>query len=140
VGFIRGLDSKARRRLAFAAQSEDARERDVLVRGAEGHAQAILRERTHWADSLALLLQAGAAATPREPARAQSLLESAEAGFTRGDMALYATAARRRRGELMGGEAGRDLVAAADTWMTGQGIKNPERMTAMLAPGRWRAD
>jgi hypothetical protein len=31
------------------------------------------------------------------------------------------------------------MVAAADTWMGGQAIKNPERMTGMLAPGRWRA-
>jgi hypothetical protein len=55
-------------------------------------------------------------------------------------MALHATVTRRRRGELMGGEAGRDLVAAADAWMSEQAIMNPARMTQMLAPGRWRAD
>jgi hypothetical protein len=48
---------------------------------------------------------------------------------------LYADAARRRLGELLGGEQGRALVAQANSWMTGQNIHNPARMTAMLAPG-----
>jgi hypothetical protein len=85
-------------------------------------------------------VQAGAAATRREAKRAQGLLESAERGFTAADMALHAAVTRRRRGELMGGEAGSDLVAAADAWMSGQAIMNPARMAQMLAPGRWRAD
>jgi len=53
-------------------------------------------------------------------------------------MALHAAAARRRRGEIMGGDTGRALVESADAWMTGQIIRSPERMTAMLAPGAWR--
>jgi hypothetical protein len=52
-------------------------------------------------------------------------------------MALHAATARRRRGELVGGDAGRDLVGAADAWMAGQSIKAPQRMAAVLAPGRW---
>ncbi len=136
TGFVRGLDSRARRRLAAAAQATNGAERDALIRGAEGHASAILRERTHWGDPLALLLRAGVAAAREEVARAVALLESAEAGLVAADMALHAAAARRRRGELMGGDAGRSLVAAADAWMAGQGITSPERMTAMLAPGR----
>ena len=139
MGFIRGIDSRARRRLAVAAQTANAAERADLLRGAEGHASAIIRERTHWGDPLALLLRAGVAATRGDTSRAVPLLESAEAGLGAADMALHAAAARRRRGELIGGEAGHGLVAAADAWMTGQSIKNPERMTAMLAPGRWRS-
>ena len=50
-------------------------------------------------------------------------------------MALYAAAARRCRGVLLGGEEGRVLVEAADAWMRDERIRNPERMTAMLAPG-----
>jgi len=88
---------------------------------------------------LALLVQAGAAATRGEAARAQGRLESAEARFMGADMPLHAAVARRRRGELMGGEAGGQLVAAADAWMSGQEIMNPTRMTQMLAPGRWDA-
>jgi eukaryotic-like serine/threonine-protein kinase len=140
TGYIRGLDSRARRRLAAAAHATGPGERRTLVQGAEGHARAILREKTRWGDPLALLLRAGAAATRGEPERAVPLLESAEDGFVAAEMALHTAAARRRRGELVGGDAGRSLLASADSWMSSQGIKNPARMTAMLAPGRWRAD
>jgi hypothetical protein len=137
MGFIRGIDSRARRRLAVAGQTTNPAERSELLRGVEGHASAMMRERTHWGDPLALLLRASVAATRGETSRAVPVLESAEAGLVAADMALHAAAARRRRGELIGGEMGHGLVAAADAWMTGQGIKNPERMTAMLAPGQW---
>jgi hypothetical protein len=50
-------------------------------------------------------------------------------------MALYAAAALRSRGKLLGGEQGRALSAQAEKWMQDQEILNPERMIAMLAPG-----
>jgi serine/threonine protein kinase len=139
TGYIQGLDTRARRRLGAAAHSTNAGERNALVQGAERHARAILRQGTRWGDPLALLLRAGAAATRGEGDRAVRLLESAEEGFAAAEMALHTAAARRRRGELIGGDAGRSLVTSADSWMSGQSIKNPERMTAMLAPGRWRS-
>ncbi len=98
----------------------------------------MLGEKTRWGDALAHLIQAGAAATRGETERTLALLASAEAGFAGADMALYLAVARRRHGEWLGSDVGRGLVEAVDTWMSAQGIKNPERMTAMLAPGRWR--
>jgi len=139
MGFIRGIDSRARRRLAMAAQATDPGERNAILRGVEDHAKAIMRERTHWGDPLALLLRAGAAVTRGEAERSLTLLTSSEAGLAAADMALHAAVARRRRGELIGGDAGQSLVASTDAWMAGQSIRNPERMTAMLAPGRWRS-
>jgi hypothetical protein len=139
MGFIRGLDSRARRRLAVAAQTTDPGERSAILQGVEDHAKAIMRERTHWGDPLALLLRAGAAATRGETERGLTLLTSSEAGLAAADMALHAAVARRRRGELMGGDTGQSLVASTDAWMAGQSIKNPDRMAAMLAPGRWRS-
>ncbi len=137
VGLIRGLDSRARRRLGLAALSPDREERETLLWGAEDHARTMLGEKTRWGDALAHLIQAGAAATRGESKRTLTLLASAEAGFAAADMALYVAVARRRHGEWLGGGVGNGLVDAADTWMSGQAIKNPERMTAMLAPGRW---
>jgi eukaryotic-like serine/threonine-protein kinase len=139
AGFIRGLETRARRRLGLAAQAASATERRDLLRGAEKHAGTILREKTRWGDALAHSLRAGAAATRGETDRALDLLGLAEQGLTAADMALHAAVARRRRGALMGGDAGRVLVAAADAMMAAQGIRNPERMAAMLAPGGWPA-
>jgi hypothetical protein len=51
------------------------------------------------------------------------------------DLGLQAAAARRRLGELTGGARGRGLVEQADAWMRDQQIRNPARMTALLAPG-----
>lgn len=139
VGFIRGLDNRGRRRLALAAHASETAERDSHVRKAEAHARVILKERTQWGDPLAHVLRAGVAAARGQTDAAIQMLESAEAGFGAAEMALHAAAARRRRGELVGGDAGGSLVASADGWMAGQGIRCPERMAAMLAPGRWRA-
>ena len=49
-------------------------------------------------------------------------------------MMLHAASVRRRRGEILGGAEGFDLMQQATEWMIGQRIRNPERMTAMLAP------
>ena len=56
-------------------------------------------------------------------------------GFDACDMRLYAAAARRRLGQLVGRAEGRALMAGAESWMAGQTIRNPARMAAMLAPG-----
>jgi hypothetical protein len=50
-------------------------------------------------------------------------------------MGLYAAVARRRLGELQGGNEGRQVASEADGWMTGQRIRNPRRFARMLAPG-----
>jgi hypothetical protein len=47
---------------------------------------------------------------------------------------FVAAAARRRLGVLVGGDEGRDLVAAAERWMDEAGIKNFDRMTHLASP------
>lgn len=64
-----------------------------------------------------------------------TLLEKAIAGFKAAHMALQAAAARRRLGEMVGGDRGRSQVAEADAWMAGQNIRVPPRMAALYAPG-----
>jgi hypothetical protein len=51
------------------------------------------------------------------------------------DMALYAAAARRRLGELLAGDEGRQLIDYSAAWMTKQGIKNPAAVSNLMAPG-----
>jgi hypothetical protein len=56
-------------------------------------------------------------------------------GFDEADMALEAAAARRRLGEIVGGDAGRELIARSEEYMRQQQIRRSERMVAVLAPG-----
>ncbi|HEY7423795.1 MAG TPA: hypothetical protein VH682_06070, partial [Gemmataceae bacterium] len=86
-------------------------------------------------DPQALQLRAGMAVVRGRSTDALPLLQQAEDGFLSADMQLYAAVARRRLGQLLGGEAGRELVRDAEAWMTDQGIRNPARWSAMYAPG-----
>jgi hypothetical protein len=77
------------------------------------------------------------AATRGDGGAALGILARAESGLRAAEMALHLAAARRRRGELIGGDAGRGLVDESNAWMAGQGIRNPDRMCVLLAPGAW---
>jgi hypothetical protein len=50
-------------------------------------------------------------------------------------MGLYAAVARRRLGQLLGGDEGEPLFAQAEELMRAQAIVNPAAITDMLAPG-----
>jgi hypothetical protein len=110
-------------------------ERDRLIRIAERDAERIEGEKMPWGMGLALLVRAGVVAQRGKENEAALLGEAAETALESADMALYAAAARRRRGELTAGDEGRALMAEADAVMLRQEIRNPARMTAMLAPG-----
>jgi hypothetical protein len=132
---------RARSAIAAAAgQQPGAAAWRSLLRSALRDARRIGREATPWGNPLSYLIQAGAASVQGLGAEAAALLVSAESDFEKNDMKLYSSAARRARGLLLGGEDGRDLIRSADDWMTGQKVRNPERMTWMLAPGRWTVD
>jgi tetratricopeptide (TPR) repeat protein len=122
---------RARCALAVAEATGEA----ALLKVAARDAHAIERERMAWANPLAALLRAGIAATRDDRERAVPLLRAAIAGFDAADMALYAAASRRSLGTLLGGDEGRALVEQAETWMKSETVKNPAKMTAMLAPG-----
>jgi hypothetical protein len=47
----------------------------------------------------------------------------------------FAAAARRRLGELLGGDEGRDHLEATDAFFMDELVRSPERLTGLLAPG-----
>lgn len=53
-------------------------------------------------------------------------------------MEFFARAARRRQGELIGGEKGSEWIEQVDEWMRKQGIRNPALMANVVCP-RWPA-
>jgi eukaryotic-like serine/threonine-protein kinase len=134
ISLIEALQLQARTALAVSQQVSDPATYLVV---AEKNAKRILREKTPYGDGWAALLLAGVAATRGKVERAITYLNSAAKNFENADMELYAAATRRRLGALLAGDEGSLLIELADSWMVNQKIKNPERMTNMLAPGRW---
>jgi eukaryotic-like serine/threonine-protein kinase len=136
---IESLYHRSAAALAVASGETSSGRRKTLLKIAEAGARRIRRENMEWSNPLAQLLHAGAAAARGNRADAAELLRDAEAGFEKAEMALYSAAVRRRRGELMGGPEGLRLIQAVDDWMVRQRVRNPPRMTAMIAPGTWSA-
>jgi eukaryotic-like serine/threonine-protein kinase len=131
---IESLHLRARSTLAAATVMLDS---NRLLKTAERIVAQIEREQMLYGNAFAALIRAGIAATRAKQREAIELLIKAEHDFEQADMALYAIAARRRRGELLGGSVGDELVRIADEWMRAQNIKNPSSMANMLAPGKY---
>ncbi|MDI1482738.1 serine/threonine-protein kinase [Polyangium sp. y55x31] len=127
---------RARTALAIAADAPPRR-RAQLAREAERIASRLEHEiRADAAPSAALLRAAAARLHGRED-EALAQLDVAIRGFDEAEMALHAACARRRKGELSGGDSGRALVAVADTVMEQRGVRRPDRWAAIFAPGLW---
>jgi hypothetical protein len=134
IEFVRIEASYLRARAALLCA---ARGREVarFLSIARGDARRIGRFGRRWSDAIALLLSAAVANLEGRTGAARDLLAAAATAFERADMGSHAAAARRRLGELLGNERGRELIADADAWMASHGIKHPARMTRMFAPG-----
>ena len=62
-------------------------------------------------------------------------LTNAARAFEAADMPLHAALARRRSGQLLGGQEGAALGLSADSYLRSQGIKQPSRWATLLIPG-----
>ncbi|WP_162687503.1 serine/threonine-protein kinase PknK [Bradymonas sediminis] len=134
------LNLWARTALAGLQIAEAPADQRGLAREARKYIKKLRNPKAHaWTHPLADLLDAELAAYNGDVTSALDGFERAEAGLLREDLQLYARAARRRRGQLIGGEQGAALVASADAWMREHGITNPPAMTRMLVGGAPRA-
>jgi tetratricopeptide (TPR) repeat protein len=124
-----------RARTAIASAAAGRKRRDRLLREAERIAGRLEREIRSDARPAAALLRAAAAVLIGRRGLALDHLETAIERFDAAEMALHAACARRRKGQLLGGDAGRALVAEADDVMARQGISRPERWAEIFAPG-----
>ena len=122
-----------RARLALASAEGSERERRLRI--AEDLGQRLADERMPWSDSLATLVRAAVARKRGDDSKAAMLTSQAIEEFELADMELYAAAARRRLGEIIGGEGGSDLINRSEDWMRRQEIKNPSAFAKILAPG-----
>jgi len=123
-----------RARCAFAAAAAGEDEA-AMLEIAEVAAAKIEKEHMPWGDPHAPLIRGSIAARRGEDARAVELLRAAMEGFDAAGMSLLAAVCRRRLGERMGGDEGKSLVRAADSWMDSQGVVFAEQMVELYAPG-----
>ena len=98
-------------------------------------ADALDRLRRETATGAARLIKGAVSAARGDRAAAVGELDAAIAAFDAVDVALHAASARRRKGELVGGERGRALVAEADERLRAEGIADPARWAAIYAAG-----
>jgi hypothetical protein len=122
-------------RAALQVAAGGGRERTAMLAAAERWTGKIEREGAPWAAPMVSVSRAAIAELRGESERGAALLETAIAGFDAVEMGLHAAVARRRLGQLIGGDSGATLVRAADLWMTDQRIKSPVAMSRLLAPG-----
>ncbi len=133
---IQGLRIEARfLRARLALASAAGQKRAQRLRIAKDMADSIAKEHMAWSNPLAMLILAGLAHRSGDDARAVALMTQAVEGFEASDMKLYAATARRRLGEIRGGDLGLELVNQADDWMSRQQIKNPSAVANLMAPG-----
>jgi len=93
------------------------------------------RETNPWGRASAIVARAAFEETEGKIASAAQTFLSAAKLFEHTDMMGYAWSARRRAGQMIGGDEGRDLVEAADCWFQSQSILRPERFAAMHVGG-----
>jgi hypothetical protein len=126
------LGLRMRAALACATANDDARRR----REAAADARRLAREGMAWATPWARVAQAALACRGRAgSADALRLLGDAEEGFAGAAMQLHSAVARLRRGQLLGGELGDELVRTADATLRALGVRRVDRMAALVAPG-----
>jgi eukaryotic-like serine/threonine-protein kinase len=92
-------------------------------------------EKLAWSNMQVQLIRAGLAHVQGKREETLAHLETAEKGLEEVEMAVYAAAARRRRGLLLGGDEGRGLVARAEATMKERGIADVAATTAFHSPG-----
>jgi hypothetical protein len=90
-----------------------------------------------YARGWAAVLDAGLSQGSRYPDRAAASLRSAINCFDASGLRMYAAAARRRLGRIIGGDEGARSLAQAETVMAAEGVVDLEATTEMLAPGGW---
>jgi serine/threonine protein kinase/tetratricopeptide (TPR) repeat protein len=124
--------TRAESALAFACTAPN---RGALLKLAERSARWLEGDEAPFARPLATLIRAGCASLRGDKGKAIALLEKAVADFDASDMAMLAAAARRRLGELTGGESGRSLIQESERAMRAEGVHDPGRLTDIFANG-----
>ena len=130
------ISCRMRAACAIAAAQVAADPKPLLAR-AERDARRLERSRysVSWTRDWPRVIRAQVALARGDRAKALAHLDHAIVGFAGSRAAFFLALARRKKGELLGGDEGRALIAEADAWMAGEGIVDPARLAATFVPG-----
>jgi hypothetical protein len=128
------LDLRARAALAAADESRTPRHRERFIRIVLECANGMERQRVDWASAMAVMLRAGVHQSRGRDDLALTLFDQAHDEFLALDMRLLAAVARRRHGELTGGDAGQAEIDESEMWMRSQAIRDSGALARMFAP------
>jgi hypothetical protein len=126
--------AELRARVALAA-ARARRDGEQLLAAARREARTLARGQMSFGAPAAHSILGTIAAQQRDLKTAIGELRQAAHGYDAADMAMHAAATRMRLGRLVGGDEGARLEREAEAWMSERGVRRPERLTAMLAPG-----
>jgi hypothetical protein len=129
---ILGLLREGTLAIAAAMDCKESLRRKDLTRIATRCCKALRRRRAIWSLGLAMLVEAGIEAVSGRPELAAARWLDAQREFERSGMRMYAAASRYCRGRIT---HDREAVDAAEQFMREQGVKYPDRIASMLAPG-----
>jgi hypothetical protein len=117
------------------ATADDADDPEPYRRIAAEDARALARMRPVWARGASHQIRAALAFATGDLDRAVRELGLAVEALEADDLYLFSQCARYRRGHLVGGDEGASELAAVRDWMQAQGIRDPEKMAGVHAPG-----
>jgi hypothetical protein len=134
IQIVRAKATWQRAQLDLAAAPQ-ALDRERRLRQVARAARRLEREKVAYAQAWAGLLRAGIACQRGDAIGASARLRDVISVAEGAGLELCAAAARRRLGELRGGDAGAALIQEADAWLRGQGVQDLARMVEVVAPG-----
>ncbi|HVX60958.1 MAG TPA: protein kinase, partial [Pirellulales bacterium] len=132
---VMGVECHWLRARAALAALDRGRSRRALLRTAECDARYLERKPFEWCPAVARVVRAAIAFQSGDRAQAASWLAESARQLDDCSMPLLAAVCRYRFGQLLGAEAGRQVMGAVQEWMQDKSIAAPGAMAAMLAPG-----
>jgi hypothetical protein len=135
VQLVRLFARNMRARAAVATAAAEPAARGELLAVAERETRQVEREAMPWTFAMSTLIRAAAAHLRGNKGEAVALLERAVREADAQKLGWVGAGARHALGTCTGGAEGERLVADALQRLTTQGVKDPVRLIAIVAPG-----
>jgi serine/threonine protein kinase/tetratricopeptide (TPR) repeat protein len=127
LGYERGLSAVAAATVGF--------DRGRALKAADKYARDLSKEKLAFGRAMGHLLRGSVRAVSGDRDAALGELAVAIPMLDTADLGYLAACARHRRGELLGGSQGHELVEQSRAFFVAQDVRNIERCLAMSAPG-----